>query len=71
MRESTQARHLALDLLVGRWELPDSQTHRLSHLRAGRCLLLTLLFEPGGWLLYLALRAVWWRRHVAAGAETM
>lgn len=57
--------YLGFDLLVGRWELLDSQTHRIPHLVVVPCLLLTFMFGPGGWLLYLVLRVTWVRRDAA------
>jgi hypothetical protein len=54
--------YLAFDLLVGRWELLDSQARGIPHLLVVPCLLLTFMFGPGGWLLYLALRAGWAQR---------
>jgi uncharacterized membrane protein YkvI len=57
--------YLGFDLLVGRWELLDSQTHRIPHLGVVPCLLLTFVFGPGGWLLYLVLRVTWVRRGAA------
>jgi hypothetical protein len=63
--------YLAFDLLVGRWELLDSQKRGIPHPFVLPCLLLTFMFGPGGWLLYLALRAAWRRRQVATRAETV
>jgi hypothetical protein len=60
--------YLVFDLLVGRWELLDSQKHRIPYVLVVPCLLLTFLFGPGGWLLYVILRTGWTRRRVAAGS---
>lgn len=51
--------YLVFDLLVGRWELLDSQQRGIPHLFVVPCLLMTFLFGPGGWVLYLGLRTVW------------
>lgn len=59
--------YLAFDLLIGRWELKDSQSRRIPYLLVIPCLVLTFLFGPGGWLLYLGLRSAWGRRTGAAG----
>ena len=58
--------YLVFDLLVGRWELKDSQTRGIPHLLVVPCLVVTFLFGPGGWLLYLGLRAARSRRADAA-----
>jgi hypothetical protein len=57
--------YLIFDLLVGRWELLDSQKRGIPNLLTVPCLLLTFMFGPGGWLLYLAVCAGWARRGVA------
>ncbi len=54
--------YLVFDLLVGRWELHDAQARGIPHLLVVPCLILTFLFGPGGWLLYLVVRAAWARR---------
>ena len=48
--------YLAFDLFVGAWEVRDSRTLGMSHLRVLPCLLLTFRFGPAGLLLYLGLR---------------
>jgi hypothetical protein len=50
--------YLAFDLLVGVWEVRDSSTRGIPHLLVLPCLLLTFLFGPAGWLLYVVLRRV-------------
>lgn len=50
--------YLAFDLLVGGWELRDSQRRGLPHLLVVPCLFLTFMFGPAGWLVYMGLRAV-------------
>jgi hypothetical protein len=50
--------YLAFDLLVGVWEVSDSAARGIPHLMVLPCLLLTFLFGPTGWLLYLVLRRV-------------
>jgi hypothetical protein len=51
--------YLVFDLLVGRWALLDSQARGMPHGVVVPCLLLTFLFGPGGWLLYVAVREGW------------
>ena len=48
--------YLAFDLFVGSWEVRDSHDRAIPHLLVVPCLLLTFLFGPAGWLLYLGLR---------------
>jgi hypothetical protein len=48
--------YLAFDLLVGNWEARDAQARGVPHLLLVPCLLLTFLFGPAGWLLYLGVR---------------
>ena len=48
--------YLAFDLLIGTWEIRDAQQHGLPHLLVVPCLLLTFMFGPAGWLLYMLLR---------------
>lgn len=50
--------YLAFDLLVGAWEVRDSQRRAIPHLLVVPCLALTFLFGPAGWLLYMTLRTV-------------
>ena len=50
--------YLAFDLLVGVWEVSDSSARGIPHVMVLPCLLLTFLFGPTGWLLYLVLRRV-------------
>jgi len=49
--------YLAFDLLVGRWEVIDAGERGIPHLAVVPCLLLTFMFGPSGWLLYMILRA--------------
>ena len=49
--------YLAFDLFVGCWEVRDSRERRIPHLLVIPCLVLTFLFGPAGWLLYLVLRS--------------
>lgn len=49
--------YLAFDLWVGLWELRDAASRNLPHWRVVPSLLLTFLFGPAGWLLYLCVRA--------------
>ena len=49
--------YLAFDLLVGSWEVRDARERGVRHLLVVPCLILTFLFGPAGWLLYLGVRA--------------
>jgi hypothetical protein len=49
--------YLAFDLFVGGWEVRDAQSRGIPHALVIPCLLLTFLFGPAGWILYLALRS--------------
>jgi ascorbate-specific PTS system EIIC-type component UlaA len=48
--------YLAFDLLVGIWEVKDSQDRGISHWFVIPCLILTFLLGPIGFLLYSVLR---------------
>jgi Domain of unknown function (DUF4281) len=48
--------YLAFDLFIGGWELRDAQQRGIPHLLVVPALVLTFLFGPAGWLLYLAIR---------------
>ena len=48
--------YLAFDLLVGSWEARDARERGIAHLLVVPCLILTFLFGPAGWLLYLGIR---------------
>ena len=50
--------YLAFDLLVGTWEARDSRERGVPHLLLVPCLILTFLFGPAGWLLYLGVRSL-------------
>lgn len=49
--------YLAFDLLVGSWEANDARARGIPHVLLLPCLLLTFLFGPAGWLLYLGMRS--------------
>jgi hypothetical protein len=49
--------YLAFDLLVGSWEARDARDRGIAHLFVVPCLILTFLFGPAGWLLYLGVRS--------------
>ena len=49
--------YLAFDLFVGGWEVRDAQARGIRHLLVVPALILTFLFGPAGWLLYLAIRS--------------
>ena len=55
--------YLAFDLLVGSWEARDANQRGVRHIFVVPCLILTFLFGPAGWLLYLGVRA---RLHASA-----
>ena len=48
--------YLAFDLLVGSWEARDARERGINHLLVIPCLILTFMFGPAGWLLYLGVR---------------
>ena len=48
--------YLAFDLFVGGWEVRDAQSRGIPHLLVVPALVLTFLFGPAGFLLYLAIR---------------
>jgi hypothetical protein len=50
------AHYLAFDLFVGSWEVRDARKRGVPHLLVVPCLILTLMFGPAGWLLYMGLR---------------
>ena len=50
--------YLAFDLLIGSWEARDARDRNISHVLVVPCLILTFLFGPAGWLLYLGVRSV-------------
>ncbi|HKY21883.1 MAG TPA: ABA4-like family protein [Vicinamibacterales bacterium] len=49
--------YLAFDLLIGSWEARDSRERGIPHWLLLPCLILTFLFGPAGWLLYLGVRS--------------
>lgn len=51
--------YLAFDLLVGSWEARDACERGISHFLVLPCLMLTFLFGPAGWLLYLGVRMLY------------
>ena len=50
--------YLAFDLLVGSWEVQNARERGIPQLLVVPCLILTFLFGPAGWLLYLIVRSV-------------
>lgn len=48
--------YLVFDLFVGAWEVRDAQRRGIPHLLVVPCIVLTLLFGPVGFGLYLLLR---------------
>lgn len=48
--------YLAFDLLIGTWEARDARERGVPHGLLLPCLVLTFLFGPAGWLLYLGVR---------------
>jgi len=57
--------YLAFDLLIGAWEVREAQRVGLPHLVILPALALTFLFGPIGFLVFLALRALWLRGFLA------
>jgi hypothetical protein len=53
--------YLAFDLFIGGWEVRDARRHGIPHLLVVPALLLTFLFGPAGWLLYLGVRGFYGR----------
>jgi hypothetical protein len=49
--------YLAFDLLIGSWEVRDARARGIHHGLVVPCLILTFLFGPAGWLLYIAVRS--------------
>lgn len=54
--------YLAFDLFVGAWEVRDSRAHGIPHLLVLPCLVLTFMFGPAGFLLYMLIRTARLRR---------
>ncbi|MEO6363514.1 MAG: ABA4-like family protein [Caldimonas sp.] len=54
--------YLAFDLLVGRWQVDDSGVAGAAAWWLLPCLVLTFVFGPAGWLLYLLTRTAARRR---------
>ena len=50
--------YLGFDLFVGSWEVRDSQRIGIAHYLVVPCLVLTFLFGPAGWLLYVMIRSL-------------
>jgi ABA4-like protein len=48
--------YLSFDLFIGGWEARDARRRSIPHLLIVPALVLTFLFGPAGWLLYLATR---------------
>jgi hypothetical protein len=49
--------YLAFDLAIGGWEVRDAERHGIPHLLVVPALVLTFLFGPAGFVLYLMIRA--------------
>jgi hypothetical protein len=60
--------YLAFDLFIGGWEVRDAQRRGIPHLLIVPALVLTFLFGPAGWLLYLVIR--WWSGASRTSADT-
>lgn len=54
--------YLAFDLFVGTWEVRDAAANGISHWLIIPCLVLTFMFGPVGFLLYLLVRTALRRR---------
>lgn len=50
--------YLAFDLFVGAWEVRTARAEGIPHLLVVPALLLTFLFGPAGFLLFLVIRAI-------------
>ena len=50
--------YLVFDLFVGSWELADAQKHNISHWFLAPCLVLTFIFGPFGFLIYILIRSL-------------
>ena len=50
--------YLAFDLFTGLWEVRDAHERGLSRWLVAPCLVLTFLFGPTGWLLYMVIRSI-------------
>jgi hypothetical protein len=50
--------YLAFDLLIGTWEARDARRRGVRHLLLVPCLLLTFMFGPVGWLLYMSVSTI-------------
>jgi hypothetical protein len=61
--------YLAFDLLIGVWEVRDAASRDVPHWRVAPCLLVTFLFGPAGWLLYLAVRSISWSKRGTANQD--
>jgi hypothetical protein len=58
--------YLAFDLFVGAWQVRTARAEGIPHLMVVPCLVLTFLFGPVGFLLFLILRAAYARRATLA-----
>jgi hypothetical protein len=62
--------YLAFDLLIGTWEARDARERGVPHVLLLPCLVLTFMFGPAGWLLYLGVRrGVSFRRGPSRGTR--
>ncbi len=50
--------YLAFDLLIGVWEVRDAAARNMPQWLVVPCLVLTFLFGPAGWLLYIVVRTI-------------
>jgi hypothetical protein len=48
--------YLAFDLFVGSWQVQDARKYRIPHLALIPSLILTFLFGPAGFLIYMLIR---------------
>ncbi|MBC7499253.1 MAG: DUF4281 domain-containing protein [Herminiimonas sp.] len=62
--------YLAFDLLVGTWQVQQAYALKMPRLSVLICLLLTFMFGPAGWLVFLLLRA-WNGRKVSRSLPEM
>jgi len=58
--------YLCFDMMIGAWEVTDSQKHNISHWLIIPCLFLTLMFGPIGLLAYFVVRYIKTKRFLHA-----
>jgi len=61
--------YLAFDLFVGSWEVRDSESLSIPRLLVVPCLVMTFLFGPAGFLLYMLVRVIRTRKLAIGNAQ--